>query len=55
MTEVDGTALHEVNSSTNGCMLEASPCQVDSGAELTLKGKVVCPSVEDLRGQEIHQ
>ena len=53
MTEVDDTALHEVNSSTNGCMLEASPSQVDSGAELTLKGKVVCPSVEDLRGQDI--
>ena len=53
MAEVDDTTLHEVDTSTIGCMLEASPSEVDSGANLTLRGKATCPSVEDLRGQDI--
>ena len=53
MPEGDDTTSHEVDTSTSGCTPEVSPSKVDSGANLTLKGKTTCSSLEDLRGEGI--
>lgn len=35
------------------CSVEASPSEVDAGAEMTLKGEVSCSPARDLRGQTV--
>jgi len=35
------------------CSVEASPSEVDAGADLTLKGKVACSPAGDLRGESL--
>ena len=38
---------------TSACSVEASPSEVDAGADMTLKGKVACSPAGDLRGQTL--
>ena len=35
------------------CSVEASPSEVDAGADMTLKGKVACSPARDLRGETL--
>ena len=38
---------------TSACSVEASPSEVDAGADMTLKGKVACSPAGDLQGQTL--
>ena len=44
---------NDITCKISTCSVEASPREVDAGADITLKGKVSCSPAEDLRGETL--
>ena len=52
MAEDDDTTC-KISPCSSACSVEASPSEVDAGADMTLKGKVSCSPAGDLRGKTL--